>query len=399
MARLVRLSKGEWSKTQHSVWRFDEDNTVRSHSILLRRNEEYGSLDLKVRGLFNIQRDTPLLVTFQLPPWMVEPHGDTTPPHTIRTTPDIDMLMSVHEWHTEPKLCIMFGPEEVAKYHYLCRSPFTIGRRSFLGAGVTEEQHLATINEIMTRGRLLCSEEVVREFNDPEKLMLMYRFSMEAEKARQSLDLNVDVHPRIVEQVVPTADNNVVVTDPIPVPTQLNLNEATSPISVLHNTYETSPYGGVRVGYGGYDVARDREMRHGYYESLMASTYAVELQRIYGVPGSEFTGYQPTNLNIQQSGDQEIPQYQLPLEVSPTASSTEINTSGTVIAQINNSTLGTGYMHSEGISDVGESSTRVKGDDDLYVEGPGTTDVAGKGGHIDAADLVDGKRAVEQGGK
>lgn len=76
----------------------------------------------------------------------------------------------------------------------------------------------------MTRGRLLCSEEVVREFNDPEKLMLMYRFSMEAEKARQSLNLNVDVHPRIVEQVVPTADNNVVVTDPIPVPTQLNLN-------------------------------------------------------------------------------------------------------------------------------------------------------------------------------
>ena len=146
MARLVRLSKGEWSKTQQSVWRFDEDNTVRSDSILLRRNEEYGSLDLKVRGLFNIERHTPLLVTFQLPPWMVEPHGETTPPHTIRTTPDIDMLMSVHEWHMEPKLCIMFGPKEVAKYHYLCRSPFTIGRRSFLGAGVTEEQHLATIN-------------------------------------------------------------------------------------------------------------------------------------------------------------------------------------------------------------------------------------------------------------
>lgn len=79
----------------------------------------------------------------------------------------------------------------------------------------------------------------------------------------------------------------------------------------------------------------------------------MELQRIYGVPGSEFTGYQPTNLNIQESGDQEIPQYQLPLEVSPTASSTEINTRGTVIAQINNSTLGTGSGHCKTISDIG----------------------------------------------
>lgn len=146
MARLVVISKGEWSKSQQGVWRFDEDRTVMSHSILVRRNEEYGSLELKVRGLFNLQRQTPLVVTFQLPQWMVEEDGETSPPHIIRTNTDIDMLMSVHEWNTEPKLCIVIGPQEVAKYHYICRNPFSIGRLSFLGEGVTEEQHLARIN-------------------------------------------------------------------------------------------------------------------------------------------------------------------------------------------------------------------------------------------------------------
>lgn len=146
MARLVLISKGEWSKSPQGVWKFEEDGTVMSHSILVRRNEGYDSLEVKVRGLFNLGRQTPLVVTFQLPQWMLEPDGENCPPHTIRTNADIDMLMSVHEWNTEPKICILFGPQEVAKYHYICRSPFTIGRFSFLGEGVTEEQHLGRIN-------------------------------------------------------------------------------------------------------------------------------------------------------------------------------------------------------------------------------------------------------------
>lgn len=40
------------------------------------------------------------------------------------------------------------------------------------------------------------------------------------------------------------------------------------------------------------------ERRPTYWENLMSSRYAVELQRIYGVPGSEHTGYPHTTLNI-----------------------------------------------------------------------------------------------------
>lgn len=40
------------------------------------------------------------------------------------------------------------------------------------------------------------------------------------------------------------------------------------------------------------------DVRGSYWENLMSSRYAVELQRIYGVPGSEYVGYFPTDLNI-----------------------------------------------------------------------------------------------------
>ncbi|KAL0701783.1 hypothetical protein Bca4012_057905 [Brassica carinata] len=368
MARLVLISKGEWSKTQQGVWRFDEDRTVMSHSILVRRNEEYGSLELKVRGLFNLRRQTPLVVTFHLPQWMVEQDGETSPPQIIRTNADIVMLMSVHEWNTEPKLCIVIGPQEVAKYHYICRNPFSIGRLSFLGEGVTEEQHLARINEIMSHGRMTWCEEVVNEFGDPEKLMLMHRFFMEVERARNSLDLNLGSVPEMSDHTVPNADHHPIGTNLVPDTDHPNgiggfgmveYDAGISPVSVLRNTYAPSPYGGVRVGNVPYDETRFWEMRQGYYETLMASSYAVELARIYGVPGSKFTGYLPTDLNIVPSGDQEIPQYQFPFEVSSTASSTEINTGRQVRAQINNSALGTGCVDGHVMPEIGMYSLRV----------------------------------------
>lgn len=68
----------------------------------------------------------------------------------------------------------------------------------------------------------MCSEEVITEFNDPGKLMLMYRFSMEVEKARNSLDLNVRVEPETGDHIVPNASHHPVINQPIPVPNRIN---------------------------------------------------------------------------------------------------------------------------------------------------------------------------------
>lgn len=148
MVRLVRVFKGQWSKSQQGVWRFHEDQGVLPRDILLRVNENIESLKELLRSIFNIEPQTPILLTFQLPQWMLEPEGETWPPHNIVTKADVEMMLSVHEWNTEPRLCIIYGAEEVATYQFRCRAPFTIGRFTFLGEGVTEEQHLAIINGI-----------------------------------------------------------------------------------------------------------------------------------------------------------------------------------------------------------------------------------------------------------
>lgn len=69
---------------------------------------------------------------------------------------------------------------------------------------------------------MTCSEAVMTEFGDPEKMMLMYRFSMEVEKARNSLDLNLGVMPEMDDHIVPNADPHLIGTHPVPDANQFN---------------------------------------------------------------------------------------------------------------------------------------------------------------------------------
>ncbi|CAF1745401.1 hypothetical protein Bca4012_043833 [Brassica carinata] len=156
-----------------------------------------------VRGVFNLTTATPLLITFQLPQWMVEPEGETGPPHNIVAKPDLEMVMSVHEWNTEPQLCVIFGAEDVAKYEFISRTPFKIGNRSFLGEGKTEEQHMSDINEMVGGQELLCSDQVLEEIFSEAELVSLYRFSFEIERARNRLDLKIGAANTTGDDVVP----------------------------------------------------------------------------------------------------------------------------------------------------------------------------------------------------
>lgn len=134
MGRLVRLYKGQWSKSQQGVWSFNQDHTVTVQDILVKVNES-------IETLLNLVR-----CVFKLPPWMDGPEGAKIPPLNIVSNTDVEIMMGAHEWNTEPKLCLIIGAEEVARYQFVCRTTFTIGNRTFLTDGVSEEQHLATIN-------------------------------------------------------------------------------------------------------------------------------------------------------------------------------------------------------------------------------------------------------------
>lgn len=145
MVRLIRVMKGQWSKSQQGVWRFTQDQSVLRQYILIRDNEQFDRVRGFVRGVFNLTPGTPLLITFQLPTWMLEPNGETCPTHNIATTADVEMLTSVHKWNTEQTLYVIFGAEDVAQYQFTCRAPFKIRSWSFLGKGVTEESHINAI--------------------------------------------------------------------------------------------------------------------------------------------------------------------------------------------------------------------------------------------------------------
>lgn len=145
MARLVRVCKGQWLKTEQGAWIFDPDENILAHDILIGYNDDHDKLQNLVRTTFSLRQETPMILTFQLPQWMLEPDGETLPPQNLQTIADVETMMSVHEWDVEPMVCAIFGAEDVATYQFRCRTPFKIGSRSFLEEGVTEEQHTSMI--------------------------------------------------------------------------------------------------------------------------------------------------------------------------------------------------------------------------------------------------------------
>lgn len=57
----------------------------------------------------------------------------------------------------------------------------------------------------MIRGtELVCSEQVLKELFDEEKMVLLYRFSLEIEKAKNGLDLNLGLRVETDDHIVPT---------------------------------------------------------------------------------------------------------------------------------------------------------------------------------------------------
>ncbi|CAG7899151.1 unnamed protein product [Brassica rapa] len=210
MGRLVRVLRGEWSKSEEGFWRFDGDPGDMEQYVLVKQNEPINSLIGLVREEFMLTPHTPLLLTYQLPPWMLMPDGPRAAPLNIVCSGDVEMMMSVHEWTSEVNLCVTYGAEAVARYGFLCRTPFRFGQRSYLGHGVSEEQHLAAINGLIGRDPFVCSETVMREIFREDEMVILYRVSFEVEKARRSLDLNAHPPPEEVVVDMSMSDDGVV---------------------------------------------------------------------------------------------------------------------------------------------------------------------------------------------
>ncbi|CAH8384743.1 unnamed protein product [Eruca vesicaria subsp. sativa] len=147
-------------------------------------NEKIPSLMSLVREEQRIGEQTPKVLSYHLPPNRLLPYGCTSAPTNVLTPEDVELLLSVQEWTKDVELCFTFGAENVAKYQFLCREPFTIGQRTFLSDRITEEYHLAAIIDMVGEDEFDFSGPGLAEIFNQTNLVFVYLFSLEIEKER-----------------------------------------------------------------------------------------------------------------------------------------------------------------------------------------------------------------------
>ncbi|KAL0705649.1 hypothetical protein Bca4012_072074 [Brassica carinata] len=190
MGQLVRLVCGQWTKNDEGDWIFKEDPNEVEHFIVACTNQKFDAFLALVREELLLPSTKPVVLTYSLPDSMTERRTIKEPPHTILTDENVELLMSIQEWKNEGFMCVTDGPLGVAKYNFLCRSPFTIGDITYLAEGITEEEHFSVINGGWD-DEIKCNGRVLRELFTEEKLALLYRYSFEIEKAKQTTQVNV----------------------------------------------------------------------------------------------------------------------------------------------------------------------------------------------------------------
>ncbi|CAF2151239.1 unnamed protein product [Brassica rapa] len=181
MGRLVRLVIGLWSKSPTEVWSFEEAPNSQREAVIINRTESIDGLVEMIRITLNLGILTPVVLTYQLPTWMLVPDGPTTPPITLVSNKDVEIMASVFDYMADPVLYVTSGPELVAKYQFFCRTPFSIDEKTYLEEGVTEEQHRQAIIDLVGSHPIVCSKHILEiMFNEPQ-LLLVFRVALEIE--------------------------------------------------------------------------------------------------------------------------------------------------------------------------------------------------------------------------
>nr|VDD54919.1 unnamed protein product [Brassica oleracea] len=181
MGRLVRLVIGLWSKSPTGVWTFEETPNSQGGAVIINKTESIDGLVEMIRITLNLGILNPVVLTYQLPTWMLVPDGQTTPPITLVNNKDVEIMASVFDYMADAVLYVTSGPELVAKYQFFCRTPFSIDEKTYLEEGVTEEQHRQAIIDLVGGHPIVCSKHILEiMFNEPQ-LLLVFRVALEIE--------------------------------------------------------------------------------------------------------------------------------------------------------------------------------------------------------------------------
>ncbi|KAL0734928.1 hypothetical protein Bca4012_011138 [Brassica carinata] len=203
MGRLYWLVRGLWTKADNGDWSFEEKPSEQHESLIINRTDSFEGLVERTRITLNLGILTPVVLTYQLPDWMLLPDAAATPPTTLLTDKDVETMTSVREYMSEAYLFVTSGPEPVAKYQFQRRFPFTIEGRTYLGEGVTEEQHKQDIKDLVGGHPIVCSKHMLEiMFNEP-RLLTVFRVALEIEMVYAETGDGTDDFPRLtVDDVI-----------------------------------------------------------------------------------------------------------------------------------------------------------------------------------------------------
>ncbi|KAG2329946.1 hypothetical protein Bca52824_001126 [Brassica carinata] len=149
-------------------------------------------------------------------------------------------------------------------------------------------------------------------------MVVAFCLLMEVEKAKNSIDLNKGPGDESGDHIVPTYTPPDTNKDMIPYATAMD------------SSMDGAGGGGYEAPDGRKYYAPTRPVFHGgaaYWDDLMASRYATELNMIYGVAGSENVGYPSTDLVIGSSENT----YQHQLMRATTGPPTFLSNGGTCV--------------------------------------------------------------------
>ncbi|KAG5378395.1 hypothetical protein IGI04_026237 [Brassica rapa subsp. trilocularis] len=168
----VRLAHGAWDRNDDGHWTFQRKPTALGYTVLIKPTETLEDLETIIRDRLKLNPDTPLVMAYHPPEWLLEPEGTRTPPTTLTSTAAVEEMMSLRSWFLELTLYVSSGAEDVGYYQFLCETTLTIGGATFVFEGLADNE-------------LVASKEILEEIFSEQETVGIYKAHFQIENAKK----------------------------------------------------------------------------------------------------------------------------------------------------------------------------------------------------------------------
>ncbi|KAL0731344.1 hypothetical protein Bca4012_027438 [Brassica carinata] len=93
-------------------------------------------------------------------------------------------MMAVRAWFSELTLCVTLGPEDVARYQFMCRTNFNIRASSFVFGNESGDPSF----EAFLGETVVASQFLLEQYFDDQEMLIIHRVHLEMKKAKLDLE-------------------------------------------------------------------------------------------------------------------------------------------------------------------------------------------------------------------